>query len=262
MRLKIQVDLSEISDIPFNYHYQLHSAIYNLIRKSSVEYSKFLHDTGFIDENKNLKLFTFSRCYFFPKNSNRFGFRNVKGFTLYFSTPIEKSFEHLVLGIFADQIFFLTFQNKKIICQTKNVESLPDPKYAEKMKFTCLSPIAISTMQDKNGKLIQHYLDYMNPDERDHFIENLRNNLIRKYKLVHKQEFNGKEDFDFSFDPVYITKRKGKISKLIDFKRGIKIKAMEAPFTIKADPELIKIGYECGFGEKNSAGFGMVRAVE
>jgi CRISPR-associated endoribonuclease Cas6 len=37
---------------------------------------------------------------------------------------------------------------------------------------------------------------------------------------------------------------------------------MEAPFTITADPQLIQLGYECGFGENNSAGFGMVEVVD
>ncbi|MCF7911364.1 MAG: hypothetical protein K9M99_02460 [Candidatus Cloacimonetes bacterium] len=32
-------------------------------------------------------------------------------------------------------------------------------------------------------------------------------------------------------------------------------------FQIRADKELIKIGYTCGFGELNSAGFGMVKDI-
>ncbi|MEI6848119.1 MAG: CRISPR-associated endoribonuclease Cas6 [Chlorobiaceae bacterium] len=32
-----------------------------------------------------------------------------------------------------------------------------------------------------------------------------------------------------------------------------------APFRIEAPSELIEVGYECGFGEKNSQGFGMVK---
>ncbi|MBN2244972.1 MAG: CRISPR-associated endoribonuclease Cas6, partial [Candidatus Aminicenantes bacterium] len=44
--------------------------------------------------------------------------------------------------------------------------------------------------------------------------------------------------------------------------KGINIKAFEAPFIIRANPELIKIGYQCGFGEKNSAGFGCVEIIK
>ena len=102
----------------------------------------------------------------------------------------------------------------------------------------------------------------MDSKERNIFIFNLKNNILAKYNLVHHKEFAGNTDFEFSFDPNYIINKKGKISKLITFKDNIKIKAMEAPFKITADPELIKIGYECGFGEKNSGGFGMAKVIE
>ena len=53
----------------------------------------------------------------------------------------------------------------------------------------------------------------------------------------------------------------GRISKLIHFKKtdnNVKIKGFEAPFRITADPGLIGIGYDCGFGNDNSAGMGCV----
>ncbi len=56
-------------------------------------------------------------------------------------------------------------------------------------------------------------------------------------------------------------KKKGKISKNIRFK-NTSIIAMEAPFTITAPPELLKIGYDCGIGIENSAGFGMIDLIE
>jgi CRISPR-associated endoribonuclease Cas6 len=34
-----------------------------------------------------------------------------------------------------------------------------------------------------------------------------------------------------------------------------------APFTLKGDTELMKIGYEAGYGEKNSMGFGMAKVT-
>ena len=58
----------------------------------------------------------------------------------------------------------------------------------------------------------------------------------------------------------------GKISKLIHFKKidkniKTKIKGFEAPFKIIANPELIKVGYDCGFGNDNSAGLGCVEII-
>jgi CRISPR/Cas system endoribonuclease Cas6 (RAMP superfamily) len=35
-----------------------------------------------------------------------------------------------------------------------------------------------------------------------------------------------------------------------------------APFVVRGSVELIALGYEAGFGEKNSMGFGMVEVVD
>ena len=69
--------------------------------------------------------------------------------------------------------------------------------------------------------------------------------------------------FSVAIDHAYEERMHGKIQKLITLKEGksdeTKIKGTLAPFTIRAPRELIEIGYECGFGEKNSMGFGMVK---
>ena len=43
--------------------------------------------------------------------------------------------------------------------------------------------------------------------------------------------------------------------------KGTNIKAWQAPFTVTGDPTLIRLGWESGFGEANSKGFGMVEAA-
>jgi len=262
MRLKITASTNKKMLIPFNYQYVLQAAIYNLIENASAEYSDFLHNTGFIDGNKHHKLFTFSKLIFSHYGKHRSGFSNVSEFVFYFSTPIEKSYENLVLGIFTNQKMRLKFLGKKYELEIILVETLPEINYKKTMKMVCLSPIAISTGETSEYYHKQHFADYMDSKERNIFIFNLKNNLLAKYNLVHHKEFAGNTDFEFSFDPNYIINKKGKISKLITFKDNIKIKAMEAPFKITAEPELIKIGYECGFGEKNSGGFGMAKVIE
>jgi CRISPR-associated endoribonuclease Cas6 len=39
--------------------------------------------------------------------------------------------------------------------------------------------------------------------------------------------------------------------------RGINIRGWLAPFTVEGSKELIELGYEAGFGSRNSMGFGM-----
>lgn len=44
------------------------------------------------------------------------------------------------------------------------------------------------------------------------------------------------------------------------FKNGltINVKANQIPFRVEASNELIKVGYDCDFGQQNSFGFGLV----
>ena len=267
MRVKITALSESPAAIPFNYNYALHSAIYGLIEKSSGEYSRYLHDKGFINETvkRRFKLFTFSKLFFKPTRIQKNGFNQVKEISFIFSTPIEQSYEHLILGLFSDQTFHLNFSNEKINFSVTQVQSLPEPQFNSECKFLCLSPIAVSTRREKaNGRLEQHYLDYMNPEEREHFIENIKKNLINKYQTFYKTDYADHDhEFRFSFDVNYIAKRQGKISKLIHFKKinndiKTKIKGFEAPFKISADSRLIGIGYYCGFGNGGSMGLGCV----
>ena len=69
--------------------------------------------------------------------------------------------------------------------------------------------------------------------------------------------------FGFALDAAYVERMQGKVQKLITLKEGrsdeTKIKGTLAPFRLRAPRELMEVGYECGFGEKNSMGFGMVK---
>ena len=58
------------------------------------------------------------------------------------------------------------------------------------------------------------------------------------------------------FDENYIKKRQGCVPPLINYKR-IKVRGVLYPLHVSGSRELMQIGYECGFGDKNSAGFGM-----
>ncbi|MDE0314038.1 MAG: CRISPR-associated endoribonuclease Cas6, partial [Candidatus Poribacteria bacterium] len=60
-----------------------------------------------------------------------------------------------------------------------------------------------------------------------------------------------------TFDKVYIDILQGRVTRLVDYK-GIKIRGVLCPFNVSGSIPLIQTGYECGFGDKNSAGFGMV----
>jgi CRISPR-associated endoribonuclease Cas6 len=120
------------------------------------------------------------------------------------------------------------------------------------MKFSLLSPMVVSTLRENETTAY-----YIRPEESEAFSEGVRKNLIVKYQtLFGKLPEN--DDLKLTFDQDYINKKNGKISKLIRI-RETQIKGVMAPFSMRGSKELIWLGYECGFGEKNSMGFGMAR---
>ncbi|MYA55487.1 CRISPR-associated endoribonuclease Cas6 [Candidatus Poribacteria bacterium] len=88
------------------------------------------------------------------------------------------------------------------------------------------------------------------------FSERIRQNLIRKHEAIHGRAPHD-DTLTFTFDKGYIDRRQGRVTRLVDYK-GIKIRGVMCPFDVSGSIPLIQIGYECGFGDKNSAGFGMV----
>jgi len=131
-----------------------------------------------------------------------------------------------------------------------------------RVKFKCLSPIVVSTMEEYNGKLSVHYL---RPGD-NRLSEAIRQNLIRKFETIEKRKPND-ERFEFQFDNGYIERKGGleKITKLIWIKEGeeeeTQVKCFIAPFELMGSVELMRCAYECGIGEKNSLGFGMIEEI-
>lgn len=265
MRLKVLLQcVSKPAVIPINYNYQFSAAIYLLLKFGSPEFSQFLHDNGYKIDNKSFKLFTFGlklRKYEITTNGNFTGshFKLISPYVeLFISTPLVDTFiKNFVIGTFEKQKVFIIHPEYVTKFAIKEVELIPDPQFTNKMSFRLLNPIVLSTLVSRNGKLVPYY--YRINDEG--LIENLKQNLLRKYKILYGKDLELNE-FDFEFDKSYIERKKGVVSKLITIGEGSqyesKIKGIMCDFTIRTKPELIKVGYECGFGSKNSMGFGFV----
>ena len=110
----------------------------------------------------------------------------------------------------------------------------------------------MSAVREHEGQRRTHYCL---PDDPQ-FSELIRHNLIRKHEAIHGRTPQD-ETLSFRFDERYIHRKQGRVTRLVDFK-GIKIRGILCPFRVSGSVALIQTGYECGFGDKNSAGFGMV----
>ena len=248
MRIKIICDVGSGVCLPINYNHSLTSAIYQFLRLSDPEYAHFLHEDGYIAGDKRFKLFTFSQLMARKRQimGDQIYFRSQV--TWYVSSPQEAFLGSFAASLMEDGRLRVGHQYLRVV----DVEIPRAPRFHQNMKFRCLSPITISTKRERNGKLVMHYCLHDEPE----FSELVRQNLIRKHEAIYR--YRPRDDsFSMEFDPEYISRRKGRITRLIRFK-DVDIRGVLCPFHACGSPELMFVGYECGFGDKNSAGFGMV----
>lgn len=256
--MRIKLDLVHVNkngfSVPINYNHFLTSLAYKTIGDSSSEYASFLHDEGYSSKevDKKFKLFTYSQLRFSNMEVESDIINSKSPEVRWFiSSPVTQFIEHLASGL-------LDSGDVRIGQETFHVEqisSVKPPDFTEEMDFLCMSPIVSSTMVKKNGELKTYYYRFDDKELSTALLSNLKN----KYKLIHGEDRTD-NSFRITFDKDYVEKKNGRISKLVDFK-GIRIKGIFAPFTVTGNPELIKLGYQAGFGEKGSMGFGMVKEI-
>lgn len=252
MRIEITLDVGKGISIPINYNYILAGIIYRFLNQSNPEYAFFLHEQGYNLGDKRFKLFTFSQLMA-QKREIRGNYIHFKSLLTWFVSSPQEEF----LGSFAASLL-----DQQEVCindiplQIKDVNIPKMPYFQEHMYFRCLSPITMSTKRERNGKIVAHYLL---PDEPE-FSDLVRQNLIRKHEIIYGRK--PKDDsFRMEFDADYIAKREGHVTRLVSYK-DINIRGVLCPFNAYGSPELMFVGYECGFGDKNSAGFGMVEVFD
>lgn len=251
MRFKLSLELTDKKQnmLPLNYQYELSAWIYQVLHHGSPDFSKWLHDHGFLNARKQFRLFTFSNLAIPERKvmDDRLEILSGMASMVISMLPVE-TIRNFITGIFRDQLFTLGDRISQVPFRVVAVEAMPEPAFRDTMTFTALSPLLISfkTPEDR-------YARYLSPSDPEYSILFFRN-------LKEKQiAFTGKPcDFD---------EKEGNFKPLSEFrKKGILIKAgtpMQSKligyryeFRITAPLELIRLGYYTGFGEKNSMGFG------
>lgn len=234
--------------IPLSYNHPLATCIYQTLKASSPDYATQLHEKGYPFQGKRFKLFTFSQLL-----AER---RRIEGDRLIIQSPTVRWLISSAVGEFVMH-FANGILERGVVriggvdFPVRELRALPQPEFEPIMRFTCLSPITVSTHTDAEGL---NPLQYCRLE--DNFYQKVEENLRRKYMLLTGGNAS-RLDLTLAFDPAYIAKRDGRIHKIIRYK-DTKIFGYLAPFTVQGDIELIRMGYECGFGDKNSAGLGMV----
>ena len=250
MRVKLTLIAEQIKTrLPFNYSFAISALIYRTLGQASAEFATRLHDEGFTSDKRKFKLFTFSRLDLKILDRNRDQLRLADGnVTLQVSSPVSQFIENFVQGLFQSEKFIIA----NAAFALANAETLPPPEFTERMTFRALSPI--TEMTDVEGSKHGRFLDLS-----DDWSEIIRRNLLHKYYALHGRKPED-DRLRWAWDREYIAaERRGRrLSTLTDI-HGIKVRGWRVPFMVEGSRELIELGYEAGFGNRNSMGFGMAQ---
>lgn len=247
MRLEIELFSKTKKRINLNYNYYLSSAIYKLLAQHDNDFSTMLHDKGYEINRKKFKLFVFSKLI---PNSYKIENKHMvinKGITkLYVNSPIPQFIECLANSLLKQEQFRIG--EEQFLIRNVYIRDAVDFQY--ETEFITLSPIVVTTGEERDGKIKARSVHIT----ENKFIENIKNNLMKKYFLVHGNLPNNMS-IDIEFNEKYISKKNR--GKLINFK-GIMVKGYIAPFTMRCSEDIKKIALYCGIGENNSIGMGYI----
>jgi CRISPR-associated endoribonuclease Cas6 len=259
MRLAVRFELERGGLLPMNHQHLLTGLVYRLLGMSDTEYSSALHDRGFALEEgsaKRFKLFVFSGLRV-PKGRRRVVGDHLQiapGLVEWFlSSPREDFLLHSATGLLTAGS---TVQVGPLRLTIREVCALPQPAFAPTttsptIAFTCMTPLVAALPLPNGGTR------YLRPCEGEAFSQAVRNNLLHKYRLLHDGELPTDDRLTLTFDAAYLDRDPHVGTKKITFK-NIDIIGALAPFTLSGSPELMQTAWECGLGEKNSSGFGMI----
>lgn len=258
MRIQITLQNERLIRLPIDHYHLLRGAIFDRLERSDPDYARFVHDEGYIAEAgkpHRFKLFTYSALRV-PKSNRRFAQGQLEiapGYvTWVLSSPKEDFLRHEVIGLLAkNDAVTIGGQPFRLIA----LDGLPDPAFSEHMAFTCLTPFVAAVKSETHTTP-----RYLRPADGAALSEAVRVNAVRKYRALHGKE-PGRNDLTLTLSQAYLDRDAHGGTKKITLSGSggsIDVIGTLAPLTLKGSPELIQIAYECGLGEKNSSGLGML----
>ncbi len=257
MRFKIDFKLPGEGpySIPLNYQREISSWIYKMLHFQNQDFKNWLTENKYLDNNGEYKLYTFSDVDFGPAKlqGERMIIKNNQA-VLYLSFYAPKEITSFIISIFKEQEFKIGDSTGKTTIKIEDLSEIAVPDFSKlnnKVAFSCISPILIADRGNSSET-------FLSPDEKD-FDKAFFKNLMFKYAnmVKHMKENSGGlanlSDLRFKLTG----KPKTKIVKIkLDTPHHKAVKGYMFDFEIKAPVELLKIGYDSGFGELNDLGFG------
>lgn len=252
--------------VPATRH-QWQALVYEAVGAVNPELAREVHDEGRsvpgeAANGRRFKLFVFStpdvpRGYRFEGDEQVFDEGRVYWQV---SSPRAEFVTALIAGLAVQR----RVRMGRTVFAVEDVSLAPLPPIVSPMRMIALSPLVASTaVRRADGRLNKVYLR----DEAS-FAAAVAANLQQRYLACYGQA-PADSTFHFAFDRDYLRRAGGlqsrRVTRQVGFvthgadgaEQRINIHGLVAPFIVSGSLDLIRFGWECGFGEANSQGFGM-----
>ena len=221
--------------LPFNYQYQLQSAIY--AKLAEIDASDFWHDVGFGGARK-FKAFTFGSLKGrYKVSENKIIFEG--GVSLEIRSPVFAFCDDLQRAI--ELCPRIKLFDTVLTVTNASVSNLHINRFSA--GFRTETPVLIY----KNSE--QGKTRYFAPDEEEFYI-GICNNFERKYEAV----------FNVPAEHIQI-RPAGSFKKVVTRYKETWLTAYHGAFEVKALPKSLEFLYNTGMGSKNPQGFGFIKLL-
>lgn len=241
MRLRLRfAPVEDICTLPVHYNQVIQGFIY---RHLAPGMATSLHDSGFAEGKRRLKMFVFSRLM--GNSLVRDGqiiFANE--FSLVVASPEVGFLESLALHVM-DAAEIRIGENR---VRLASVEVAAEEVYQAPVLLQALSPITVySTLLRADGKRKTYYYSPHEPE----FCEQIICNLQRKWRVFNGSEVSAKGAY---VKPWRVNTR----NQHIALYKGTVIKGWSGIYEAYLPEPLFRMALDAGLGSKNSQGFGCV----
>ncbi|MDO4324668.1 MAG: CRISPR-associated endoribonuclease Cas6 [bacterium] len=240
MQVIVQHKISGTLELPIHYHHILQAILFSGIR-SNEEYSTFLHDEGFLRENRRFKMFTFSELSGkYEVVEKRIFFRDRVTFEV--RSPDVRFIRILQDGFQKNGI---AYGNHKI-AEVRTI--LKDQTVEQEEAFIkMITPVCVYSTDPFTKKTF-----FYQPNDSS-FGDQVEQNFMRKYEAY----YGVKPESGISLQPVEVSYGDKCVTKYKNFY----ISGWKGIYRLSGERKYLDFLYQTGLGSKNSQGFGMFQLV-
>lgn len=241
MQAFITIELDQPLTLPINYNHIVQGIIYKAIGAMPF-YSDFIHDIGFISNDKNYKMFVFSGLEGRHSiNDKRITFYNYVSFEVRSPDALMVNVITRYLSYYGVTFGDYTYQNVEVELNDYTVES-------DRIVIRMKSPMTIYST-DMETK----YTNFYSPYEADFYIK-IEDNFHNKYIAYY--------DIEPSNNIRLFPCGDKKPTKLVTKYKDSIVNAWYGEYELRGERKYLDFLYQTGLGGKNAQGFGMFDVVE